>query len=372
MVFAAAGGQGVADASGEPPKAIRPHILQSAEESSQRRLAGTVMPGRESRLAFAVPGTVESVAVEIGDRVAAGDRLATLDAEPYRLNAEAARADLANAQATLSERREHFERQRRLLGEGWVSEARFERAEAQFETAQSEVERAERQLDLAQRDLADTAIEAPFNGRISARMVEPFQEIAAGQPVLEIQNSRRLEIRVLVSETLIRDIRVGDPVRIDLPAIGIFGRAGHVRDIGSRATAANAFPAEIEIGNPEGVLPGMTAEVTFDVSERHFEEETFLVPPSAILAADEVDTLAGEPRAVRALFAYRAEEGRIRRVPIEIRDVRADMVAVSGPLAAGDVVAATGVEFLHDGQRVTLLEDRRKGLAAPQDAGGAE
>lgn len=348
----------------EPVRAIRPYVVEVSMEPSPRRLAGTIEPAREALLAFPVAGTVENVRVEIGETVEEGQVLATLDEEPYRLQVAAARAELGNAEATLRERREHYTRQARLLEDGWVSEARYDQALASYEVAQSELERAERQLDLAQRDLDDTQIEAPFSGRISARMIEPFQEVPAGEPVLEVQDPTELEVRVLVPETLIQDLRIGDPVEVDVPAIGIEGRAGHIRDIGARALAANAFPTQIALADPRGLLPGMTAEVTFVLAPDRPDERTFLVPPTAILAVDELDAPDDTVHEVRAVFAYRPDEGLVRRVPVEIRDVRVDRVEIAGSLAQGDVLAETGVEFLFDGQRVMLLDEARDGARA--------
>ena len=341
-------------AASEPLRAIRPLTLEVVEPVSVRRLSGSVQPAEESDLAFPVAGTVQSVRVEIGDRVEPGEILATLDDEPYRLQVEARRAEVQQARAQLSERREHYERQRELLEGGWISEAAYERAEALFETARGRLERAERQLELAQRDFDDTRLTAPFAGTISMRQVEPFQEVAAGQPVLQLQDASDLEVHVLVPEPLVPALVLHTPVTVDFPAIGVTDRTGRVDHIGSRAVAANAFPVIVSLDDPEGLWPGMTAEVTFVFGEPD-DEASILVPPSAILALDLLDEPGGEVWQEISVFLYSPDTGSVMRVPIEIRDVLGAQVAITGPLRDGDIIAASGVAFLHDGQPVTLL-----------------
>lgn len=351
LLIGNAGGQ---TAASEPLRAIRPLTIEAIEPVSIRRLSGSLQAAKETALAFPVAGTVQSVEVEIGDRVDAGEVLATLDDEPYRLVVEARRAEVVQARAQLSERREHYERQSQLLESGWISDAAYEQAEALFETARGRLELAERQLELVERDLEDTRLIAPFAGTVPVRQIEPFQEVTAGQPVLELQDASDLEVLVLVPEPLIPALALHTRVMIDLPAIGVTDRLGRVDQIGSRAVAANAFPVIVSLDDPEGLWSGMTAEVTFVFAESA-EETSILVPPSAILGLDVLDGPADEPRQETSVFLYDPDTSTLMRVPIEIRDVLGANVAIAAPLSDGDIIAAAGVEFLHDGQRVTLL-----------------
>ena len=79
-----------------------------------RVFSGVAQAGLESRLSFRVPGTIKGVAVEVGDRVNAGDVIAALDPSDYELQVQQAEAGRANAQAQARNAESNYERVRRL------------------------------------------------------------------------------------------------------------------------------------------------------------------------------------------------------------------------------------------------------------------
>ena len=96
---------GSAEAASEPadtpPRVVMVKTARLAPETTVRRLPGVIAARSEADLGFRVGGKLLTRPVEVGDRVAAGDIVATLDATDLRLQLEAAEAERAAARIAL-------------------------------------------------------------------------------------------------------------------------------------------------------------------------------------------------------------------------------------------------------------------------------
>jgi HlyD family secretion protein len=220
-----------------------------AERNGPLTLYGNV-DIRQVELGFRVPGRIETVAFEEGDRVAPHDLLARLDARPYeddlRLAAaevaraeaelakleagtrpaeiEQARALVAEREASLANAQRLYERRARLVGSGAVSRQEYDDALALLDEARARKVSAERALDLAlegfrseeiaaaratveaararlasaETALADAEIHAPAGGVILSRVREPGAIVAQGETVLTLSLERPVWVRAYV------------------------------------------------------------------------------------------------------------------------------------------------------------------------------
>lgn len=227
--------------------------------------SGTV-EATEAALGFQVPGRILTVGPREGDRVAAGDELATLDrAELAARRAQAvaqraaarsllaelergarsqevaqARAAVRAADERVTDARREAERLERLLQSGAIAPADYEKARSTLGVLESQREQAREQLGLleagprdervsAQRALVAQAdavvqqvdamltgavIKAPFSGTVTIRGREPGETVAAGSPVLTLVNLDDRWVRIYVREDRLGRLRLGQPVSI--------------------------------------------------------------------------------------------------------------------------------------------------------------
>ena len=117
-----------------------------------RRYSGTTVASDTSALKFSVSGTVASVEVSQGDRITAGQILATLDPKPFDLDVQAAEAELASTEANTVEKESALMRQRQLSEKGWVAKAALDQAIAAFDAAKGELNLARSRLGTAERN----------------------------------------------------------------------------------------------------------------------------------------------------------------------------------------------------------------------------
>ncbi len=331
-------------------RSIKPFTISERSSGQLRRFPGLVKAVDTSRISFEVDGNTREVSVNVGDRVEKGQVLATLDDKPFQLSVEAAEADLGKAKAQLAEKDTSFVRQKTLFEKDWVAKAAYDQALAARDSTANQVLYATSKLKLARRDLEKTVLEAPFDGVIADKFVDPFQEVARGEPMFELYVEAAMEIEVSLPETAVGKVYLGQPAKIAFTTEGVPAQEGQVSEIGTATSEANAFPVKVLLSDPpESVLPGMVGDVALVVSVEG-DNVHYLIPVAAIAAGKELGK--------GYVFVYDAETSTVKKVEIRTKGVQDNRVLITQGIESGDVIASTGVSFLRDGQEVRLFSER--------------
>ena len=155
--------------AGEPvPRPVRTVTLEKSEAGVPVVLNGHIEALDEAALGFRLSGRMIERKVSVGDRVEAGQVLARLEALNEMNALRAAKAELAAAQAKLTQVSNHFDRQQTLLSQGWTTRANFDQAERELRTAEAQVEAAEAQLKTAHDQVDFTELMADAEGVVTA------------------------------------------------------------------------------------------------------------------------------------------------------------------------------------------------------------
>lgn len=329
-------------------RSIKPYYVSEPAGGEVRRLSGTIAAAKTSALSFAVSGKVATVKVNQGERVKSGQILAALDTKRFDLNVQAEKSQLSSAQANYADKKAELDRQRQLFKKGWVAKAAIDRAVAAFDAAAGDLNLARSRVGSVEKDRADTVLRAPFDGVIATRDVEPFEEVANGKALFLINSEAALEVDVSVPDNIVTRISIGTPVTVKVNTIAGCGCAGRITEIGTSSSTANTVSVKVALlVQRPGLLPGMTALVNVALSGGK-KAKGFLVPLTAIAPGDKA--------AQGYVFKFDGKTKTVRRVPVTGGEgVSDNFVAVAEGVGAGDVLAAAGVSFLRDGQRVKLL-----------------
>jgi RND family efflux transporter MFP subunit len=336
----------------EVVRAIKTITVSEQPAEKIRKFPGQVAAVDSSGLSFEVGGQVELVEVDIGDRVKKGDVLSVLDPEPYQLEVDAAEADLIKAKENVTKTKAEYERQKRIFEEGAGAQRYVEVAEYNYKAAKSAVNFQIAKLDLARRNLRKTKLPSPYNGVIAWRSVEPNETVLAGQKILEINATGKMEVELAVPETNVDQIHIDDPVTVTFPTLTDETTKGRISYIGGAAVKANAFPVKVDLIDPsEKVKPGMTAEAKLTIKDES-RKSGYLVPIQALLPSPEPDR--------GYAFVYDPGTSTVKKTPVRSRGTADKRVIIDEGLQAGDIIAVAGVSFLADGLEVKLLEGNEK------------
>ena len=331
----------------ETVRSIRTITVTVPASGRVRRFSGVVEAADTAGVGFEVPGTVQEIKVEVGERITKGQVLAVLDPRTFNLNVEAARAEVGRAEVELRDALNDAERFRQM-SPGAISQRKRDQAEARYDSARKNLSYSKSRLNLAKQDLERTTLRAPFDGIIARRFVDPFQQIALGERLFDLQMEGAMEVVLSVPESEIDYIYFGLPGRILFPAIAGENFDGIVTEISKVVGAANAFPVRLTIeAENSRIRSGITAEVTLLLGADK-GETAFLIPIEALSP--------GGTELESTVFVYDGETSTVRKTTIEIGTVRGGDIVVNNGLKAGDIIASAGVSFLRDGQKVRLQE----------------
>jgi membrane fusion protein (multidrug efflux system) len=286
-------------------------------------------------------GRLEELLFEPGDRVAAGQVLARLDADIQR-------ADLAEAVASLEEKDLALERARTLRNTAAVAQATIDQLIAERAAEQARVDRAERRL-------ADREIKAPFAGVVGLRGVDVGSRVSDATVLTTLDDLAEMEIGFQLPERLFARIRPGQPVTARAAAFPGREFTGTIRTIDSRIDrTARSFEVRAALPNPDLVLPaGMFVHLEVVLEERN----ALVVPEGAVVVEGET------------VYVFVVEDARARRRDVTLGQREPGFVEVTAGLEGGDMVVVEGIGRLRDGAPVRLRETP-PATAAPLAGGG--
>lgn len=248
---------------------------------------GTLNPVGLVNVGTQVSGTVSEVNVDFNDRVKRGQVLLKID--PTLLNAvikqNEASLNAARAQLTLAD--SNYNRNAKLVKQGFISAAALEQLQQALDAARAQVQVGEAQLERARADLANSIIKAPIDGVIIKRTADLGQTVAASfqTPNLFViaADLKRMQIDTNVSEADVGLLKDGQPVRFVVDAFPDRDFDGKVRQFRLAANVQQSvvtYNVVIDVDNPDELLkPGLTAQVRIITANR---PDALRIPTAAL------------------------------------------------------------------------------------------
>lgn len=324
--------------------------------------AGDALPGpgwdgvieavRRAELAAQTAGRVSMVAVDVNDRVRAGEVLLRITAVEQDAAANAARAQLRAAEAQAIEAEQNYRRYAALADAQFVSKAQIDQARAARDSAVAARHAAEAMLAQAAQQSQYTVVRAPFDGVVARRDVEPGETVAPGMPLLSVYAPEALRIEVALPQTRAEAIRhdaraqvlLGDGRRVEPAQVTVFPAA----DPSSHSVNVRLV---LPVLDPQPA-PGTTAKVVFAADAPG--QDNALASGVRIPAASIVQR--GELSGV-----YVVQDGRLLLRQLRLGARRGETVEVIAGLRAGEVIARDPLAA------TKLIAAQRKAAEAARD-----
>jgi len=290
-----------------------------------------------------VDGRLVELAIEPGAKVQQGDILARLDDTIQR-------ADLVEAEAILTERRQSVERIRQLRLTNAVSQASQEEATARLAEATAEVERTRRRLE-------DRLIKAPFAGVVGLTNYDVGARVSEGQVLTRLDDLSEIEVEFSLPETVFAQVSRGQTLSALSAAFPGREFTGTIAAVDNRIDpVSRAFRTRALIPNPDSTLPaGMFLSLKLILSQA----EALVVPEEAIIFQ------AAET------YVFVNENGKAARRVVETGQRLDGVIAVTSGLAIGEAVIIRGLQRVRPGSDLKI-KGEDKGATAKSDAGTPE
>ncbi len=292
-------------------------------------LPGTVEAWTRLELMAKVNGAIVEVKVKEGDQVKAGQVLAQIEADDYRIALEAARAAHTLAKAD-------FERGRTMHQTKVIPTASLESTASRLQTAAAELERAQLQLSRC-------TITAPMDGVVKRLDAKVGLYLGVGDPLAELLQIDRVKAVVGIPESDVDAVRKIGQVDLTLRALAgrqVTGRTHYL----APAPDSNAFLYRLELAldNPgHDILPGMFFHAR--IVKRRIDG-ALAVPLYSIISRGEEQ------------FVFVAEGEAVRKQPVRLGVIEGWQVQITEGLKAGDRVLLEGQREVEEGQRIKVVK----------------
>ena len=360
-------------------KPVQVEIVRQEPVKRTVDLVGTLAAVDQVTISSEADGKVSRILADLGDRVSAGQTLIQVDREKQQYSLEQQKAALARAlaqygaadpqhlpdvektpdvqmaNAELVQARQAFDRASELYKRSLVPKQTLDDAATALQSKQASydlslqtaknlrasIQGSEASMKLADRQLRDTDIRSPFDGYVEKRLVNLGELVKSQMPVMAVVRVDPLKVIAEIPEKMAPWIKDGQPVELHVDAYPDQTFIGSVSRISPAVnTATRAFPFEALVPNKDARLkPGTFARV-------HIE-------------SDKVDNILTLPYAtmqyrygVNRVFVVEGDKLVVRE--LKVGDRLADRIEILSGVQAGEQVAATDVDKLADGTRVTI------------------
>ena len=338
---------------------------------------GYVTARRQATVSAKITGKVREVRIEEGQRVEAGDILATLDDAETRVDVAlreaqvaAARAQLAEAEAARANAEREYRRAQELANLKLTSVSALDAARTQSETLaaraasqQSAIKVAQEALQAARVQLDNTIVRAPFSGVVTVKAAQPgemISPISAGGGSIRtgigtIVDMDSLEIQVDVSEAYINRVQSGQRVEAVLNAYPDWRIPAEVIAIVPTADRSKAtVKVRIALGSKDPrIVPEMGVRVAFLENGEPAGAGGAPPPPRGVLVpAAAIREDAGKE------VVFLLGDGIAERRAVTLGGTMGDSRQVLAGVAAGDPVIVDAPANLRDSDAVRVRDEK--------------
>jgi RND family efflux transporter MFP subunit len=286
---------------------------------------GSVEAVKQSTVAAQISGRVVEVRFDAGDRVKRGEVIVRIDEREVSDAAASAQAQLAQAQAALTNAKAHYERTRQLFDQKFVSQAALDSALAEYKAAQAQLEAAAANASRAATVKGFATVVAPYSGVVAARHVELGETVTPGKPLMTGFDPRDLRVVADIPQFRVADLRRDLPAQVEFTQLKQKVVASSVTLLPT--ADARTHTTRVRVGLPHyiaGTYPGMYARVHFSVGRAR----KLVVPAAAIVRRTEVT----------GAYAV-ADDGSVQFRQLRLGTAADDLVEVLAGLKAGERVA---------------------------------
>lgn len=331
LLLAACRGSDKDTSPGKAPVRVKTMEVRPISVNKTGHYSGTVEEKNRTPLSFSNVGTIRSMDVRLGDRVAKGQLIGTLDNT-------SAQNSYAAAQASLKQAEDSYLRMKELHDKGSLPDIKW------VET-QSIVQQARAAEALARKALDDCRLTAPFAGIIAGKTGEVGQNVMPGMAVAQLVSATGQQVKIAVPETEIGSITEGQKATVTVSALGGKCYEATVTERGVTANSlSRSYEVKLRVDNADAdLLPGMVTEVQLHSPQA----KTAIVLPVGIVQLDEKNRH----------FVWTDNNGKAEMRFIACGDFAGDGVIVTQGLDVGERVIIEGQQKVCNGTIITTQED---------------
>ena len=315
---------------------VKTEKVSPKTEAEKLVFNGTIQEQSLTTLSFRVGGPIIKLNVKMGDYVKKGDVIASIDKRDYELQVKSTKAQYQQLEG-------EYKRYKELYEKNKIPANSYEKIESGYLMAKTGYDNAVNQL-------RDTDLKAPFSGYIHQKMVENFQTIGPGIPIVSMIDISKLEVVIAIPENLINKVKHSDENYLSVKNANVTDLPIHLLNIDGKTGNDGMYKMKFNFTNEPSynIYPGMSAEVTMYC---HNPNETMRIPATSIIHENNKNFV----------WLYNINTQTVKKNPVKIiRIANNGYVEISSGLKYGDIIITAGVNYLFEGQKVEPIKEISK------------
>lgn len=331
------------EAPKEPLRAVKVITIAGSNLNVEGVYSAEIRARVESRLGFQVGGKLLQRSVEPGQRVAAGQLLAQIDARDYQLAAQSAQAQLSAAQSQRDLAAAEYKRFEALKAQNFISGAELERRETALKAADASLNQAKAQAQAQSNQASYASLSASHAGVVTAVDGEVGQVISAGQPIVRLAHDGPRDAVFAVSEQMVMGLKLGQAMQATLLSTGQILN-GKVRELAASADpVTRTFAVKLSLADSTNLPLGVTVNVHAGPTVGN--APLVIKLPTSALRQEGQSTV---------VWVLDEATMTVNTQAVQLGMVDGNEVVIQSGLKPGQKVVSAGVHVLAPGQKVTL------------------
>lgn len=291
-------------------------------------IAARVKPIEEVNVLPLMQGKVTGVYANVGDKVAAGEILFSIDAS--QLESKINQAQEAERVAA-----DTFDRMKTLYSEGAVAYQDYEQAKLNYVNAQQSYIQAASAYE-------DCNVKSPISGYITANNLNVGTLPPQTQPSMIVVDVSSLVVEAEISESVVAVINEGDSVEVYVDSVSKEPISGVIKSISPAPTAGKmTYPIKVALPKTEKVKAGMFAKIQIVNSGK---QDVLCVPSDSVMIKDGEKTLA----------ILKKDKPKFVKVTTGIDNGK--YVEIIDGITEGTLVITKGQQYVKEGEAVKLIK----------------
>ncbi len=346
----------------EQKEVIRPVFATQVgtdTDQSGRSFPGRAQANQEVDLSFRVAGPLIELPNDIvGRAYQQGGVIARIDPRDYEVQLQDAEGRLEQGRSAEKRAQGEYQREQNIYKQdaGATSKTSVDRKRDLRDQAAGDVKSLEASVRAAKDNLDYTYLKAPFDGVITNRYADNFQDVRAKQKVVRLLDASRIQIVVDVPETLISRLPQVEEFWVIFDAFPERKIPAQLFEVGTEASfTTRTYPVTLIMDPPDDIdiLAGMAGRAygrpKADVST---DSNALVVALSAVFTPDD------EKQSY--VWVVDKDSGTVSRRQVTLGELANNGIVVREGLETGEWVATAGVHSLKQDQRVRILDSGRE------------
>ena len=315
------------------PRYVKLATVSTIPEFDEFTFPAVVSAVKTIDLSFEVSGRLVQTDLVTGSDIKEGKLLATIDRKPFERRVEESRTRLDQAKREL-------DRIEKMFSQNLVAQSNLDSAKTSYELAVID-------LKNAQEDLSYTQLYAPFDAKVSQRLVENNSFVSAGTPIARLQDVSKIYFNINVPERLVT-ANLGRGIDRASATLASNRNQWYAVEYVEHSTQPDPISQTYEVvfamapREELPLTPGARAVVKVGLQGTLFTDG-FVVP---------VKALVGNEDNGFAVWLYDNQSESVIKAPVEVKHIENKLAVITGNVKLGQRVVAAGAAQMRDGMKV--------------------